>query len=122
MDFKKGHFQLARSTSFHSTHRYRVGCALSLHGKPVAVGFNVSKSHPTYTSIKNPTIHAEVKAIISARCDLTGATAWVYRETKAGKPAMARPCSNCMELLREVGIKKVVYTIPEEPFWKEEKL
>ena len=118
----KGFFQLAKSASMNSNHRYRVGCVIALHGKPVTVGFNVCKSHPQYTTCEHPSIHAEVKAIINARCNLQGGIAYVYRETRNGKPALAKPCDLCYSILQEAGIKTVYYSTSEYPYWSVEKL
>ena len=35
---------------------------------------------------------------------------YVYRETKSGKRAMARPCAACTKALKDLGIKKICYT------------
>lgn len=35
---------------------------------------------------------------------------YVYRETKDGKMALAKPCPACEAALRDLGIKKVCYT------------
>lgn len=118
----KGFFQLARAAAMQSDHRYKVGCVLVKNGKPVSVGFNITKTHPQFTDAEHPSIHAEVKAILNARCDLRNATAYVYRETKRGNPALAKPCANCRAYLIEAGIKNVFFTISSEPYWQEERL
>ena len=118
----KGFFQLAKSASMNSNHRYKVGCVIALHGKPVTVGFNVCKSHPQYTTCEHPSIHAEVKAIINARCNLQGGIAYVYRETRNGQSALAKPCNLCYNILQEAGIKSVYYSTNQYPYWSVEKL
>ena len=105
-----GFFRLAKSASTHSNHRYQMGCAISVHGKAVSVGFNFCKTHPQHTTAERPSIHAEVSAVIHAQCNISGGTAWVYRETRNGKLAMAKPCERCQMILQEAGIKKVFYT------------
>ena len=35
---------------------------------------------------------------------------YVYRETKGGRKALAKPCAACTKALRDLGIKKVCYT------------
>ena len=118
----KGFFQLAKSASKNSTYHIRVGCVIVLHGKPVSVGWNIEKSHPRYTTGKHKTIHAEIKAILSAQCDLTNGVAYVYRETRDGMPALAKPCEVCEAVLQEVGIKTVFYTVGYEPHYKRMRL
>jgi pyrimidine deaminase RibD-like protein len=92
-----------------------------MHGKPVTVGWNVVKTHPRYTSKKHTTIHAEVKAVISAQCSLDGGVAYVYRESN-GHPALAKPCDLCYTVLQESGVKKVFYSIDSYPYWEKERI
>jgi deoxycytidylate deaminase len=120
--FDKGFFRLARNVSLNSDHRYKVGCVIVVHSRPVSVGWNVIKTHPTYTSEKHPSIHAEVKAVITSRCDITGGIAYVYRETRDGKPAIARPCDFCYSVLLEAGIKTVYYSSEKYPYWEKERI
>ena len=122
MILNKGFFQLARNASLNSEHRVKIGCVIALHGKPVSVGWNVVKTHPVYTrNSLRESIHAEIKVVIAAQCDLRGGVAYVYREIKH-MPALARPCNFCASVLKEVGIKSVFYTIGNEPYWKKERL
>jgi len=120
-----GYFRLARNISKYSNHRVRVGCVIC-RKKPIGVGSNKTKTHPIHanpdTSIRG-SVHAELRAIInSSSDDLSGCKAYIYRETKGGKPALARPCSYCMSILYDTGIKTVYYTVPEFPFFRKERL
>jgi deoxycytidylate deaminase len=120
-----GFFRLARNTSKFSDHRVKIGAVVS-NKKPISAASNRVKTHPRYANPDNSvrgSVHAEVRAIInSERDDLRGAEIYVYREHLDGTPALARPCSNCMELLAEVGIRNIYYTCEEYPFYKREKL
>lgn len=119
----KGYFQLARSASKNSSYDIQVGCVIVLHGKPVSVGWNVVKTHPIYTANSHRcTIHAEIKAVISAQCDLSSGIAYVYRERSNGNPALAKPCNLCYNVLAEAGIKKVFYTIDKRPYYSKENV
>lgn len=51
------------------------------------------------------TIHAEVNAIITARRNLSGCTLYV---------SPLHPCANCAAIIIQSGIKRVVYTTPQE--------
>jgi deoxycytidylate deaminase len=110
-------FQLARSLSYHSTHRVRIG-AIVIQGKSiVGTGFNKAKTHPLI-SRKSPhkKLHAEISAIIGVdRKNLVGATMYVYRELLDGSIGICRPCCDCQEILQEAGIRIVHYTDPKEP-------
>ena len=122
---KKGFFRLAKNVSRYSNHRYRMGAVIA-RKKPISIGFNFIKTHPKYSNpnkTKSVSIHAEISAIIRAYDDdLTGAVMYIYRENLRGEPAIAKPCDECMRLLKVSGIKKIIYTIDTKPFWKEERI
>ena len=42
-----------------------------------------------------------------------GLTVWVGRITKSGTWAESKPCKACEEMLRDAGVRKVVYSTPE---------
>ena len=118
-----GYFRLARNVSKYSNHRVKVG-AVVCNKRPIGIACNVIKTHPIYTnnSIRN-SIHAEIRAVINGgKFDLNGGTIFIYRETKKGMPAYARPCENCLTFLKECGIRKVYYTTNELPFFAMEKI
>lgn len=61
------------------------------------------------TPHKNRTIHAEYK--LSKKLD-AGATVYIVRVRKdTGEFAMARPCDNCLKVLRSKFVKKIYYSI-----------
>ena len=120
-----GYFKLARNVSKLSDHKVKVG-AVIVNKKPVSACSNKAKTHPTYA---NPdkgrigSLHAEIRCLINCeREDLTGAIIYVYREVKGGRPALARPCSACLGYLKEAGVKKMIYTINEYPYYQTERL
>lgn len=115
-------FRLAKSASYNSDHHYKIGCVITLHGKPVSVGFNLCKSHPRFTNKRNPSLHAEIRAILSCSCDLSGSVAFIYREDAFANPKLARPCNTCYQQLKTHGVKKIVYTISEYPYYAVEKV
>lgn len=58
-------------------------------------------------------IHAEVAAIrrlVRTKRRAKGTTMFVVRHTKTGQLANAKPCANCVEVMRMMGIKKVAWT------------
>lgn len=93
-----------------------------MHGRPVTVGHNHYKTHPKYTCKYMPTIHAEIQALLASNCSLNGGIAYIYREDSFGNPRLARPCNKCYQLLKDAGIKKIIYTINEYPFYGKEFL
>lgn len=117
------YFNLAKEVSKYSDHRVKVGCVI-VKKKPIGIACNRNKTHPKYA---NPykdirgAIHAEIRAVINSGVDdLDNCSAYVYRETKDGIPAMARPCEFCYKFLKDLGIRKIYYTINEYPFFRME--
>lgn len=116
-------FRLAKNISKYSDYKIRVGAVICDKSRPISVGYNKNKFHPKYSTELKRTIHAEAAAIISSGKDIMkGATVFVYRENKKGRPALARPCINCMKLLQEFGVKKIFYTTNEYPYFNVERI
>ena len=123
LKINKGFFGLAKKLSKHSTHRVQVGAVIAKNSRVLGLGFNKVKTHPKYTRHKRvASIHAEISALINSATDVRGSRIYVYRETKDGKPSLARPCSICEMALREAGVKEVYYSTGEYPYFKKEKL
>ena len=56
--------------------------------------------------------HAEHAALKALRgVNLKGAVAYVARIYKNGEPAMSQPCPRCTQLLRDAGIRKMIWTL-----------
>ena len=102
-------FKLAKNVAQLSTHnRCHLGAIIVANGTPISVGFNKGKSNPNAPFCG---LHAEISAIKnSGRTDLKGCTMFVYRETKRGIIAMAKPCPNCQQVLESLHIKRVFYS------------
>jgi len=107
----KKFFDLARKMSHKSNHhRHKLGCVITRKKTIVGIGWNQIKSHSAAPT-KFHMIHAEFHAILGVLpSDINGATAYVYREHKDGKVAMAKPCSICQRMFRDCNIKKIYYT------------
>lgn len=111
-------FRLAKRAFELSNHKRPMGACFMSHGRPISVGRNIKRTHPVYSDgIKTYSIHAEVDAILHSETSLAGTDLYVYRSVQ-NKPAMARPCRNCLPLLIEVGVRKIYYTIPIPPYYK----
>lgn len=117
-----GAFRLAKNASKYSDHRVKVGACVVKNGTPVSVGFNTCKTHPQYTGGKVKSLHAEIRAIIHSATDLDGGTIYIYRQHKDETPALARPCELCQSVIKDAGIKWMVYTTNIFPYWKKEKV
>lgn len=97
--------------------KYQLGAAIMIQGKKIiSSGANLqSKTHPYvfhHGEHFSRGIHAEMAAIfrVKNKETLKGATIIVYRQTKNGDFANARPCPMCLELIRQYGFKKMIYT------------
>jgi len=103
-------FNLAKKLAESSDYeQHPMGAVIARGNKLISVGFNRKRTHPmSKTRFKN--MHCELAAIIAARGDTKGAEIYIYRETRAGIPALARPCEHCQSLIREFGLKVTYYT------------
>lgn len=92
----------------------RHGAVIVKSGNVLGVGVNVDKNHPSIMSPEHIkphcSVHAEVAAMKRVKGDLRGATIYVARVSKAGLPALSRPCFACARAIDAAGIKKVVWS------------
>lgn len=117
-------FKQARLVSYLSesitSKNKRMGAVLFKGKSVLSFGCNIiNKTHPLHkTAIKS--IHAELSCIIKRRHynGIKGCSIIVYRETVDGKPALAKPCINCENIIKAFGIKKVYYSIPTAPYYE----
>ena len=104
--------------------KQHIGCAVVYKKHIISVGFNSVKTHPIqkiynkerFDCDSTPhSLHAEITALIflKERKDIKweNVELYTYRETKSGKLAMSRPCESCMALIKNLGIKKIHYTV-----------
>lgn len=119
---QKAYMLAAKAVSKLSDHHQQLGCVIVNKHKIISSGYNSStKCHRIQAELDSKLfgdtclgkVHSEVSALIpliKTRVDLTRATIYVYREHKDGTLAMARPCTRCMSLIKQFGIKTIVYT------------
>jgi len=116
-------FQCCKRFSKKSEYRIQMACFILNKGKCIGRGVNSLKSHPKWNYGLNVSIHAEISAIINTRKDrIYGTIAFIYRETKKGNPALARPCEKCLLALKSFGVKQIIYSINQEPYFKIERI
>ena len=90
---------------------------------PLQARYNVYRYEPADTPCK---AHCETQLIQKLRwrfgdgLDWTKVHIYLYREYKDGKLAPSRPCPSCMAMLRDLNIKKIMYTT--EDGFAEEKI
>ena len=107
--------EIARIESRDSQLRVKLGAALVRGRRVIKLSTN-SLGKPRF--VGSWTRHAEVNATINV--DATGGVVYVAREHRLYRsPMLAKPCNHCVEWLQYVGVEKVVYTIPEYPYYEE---
>lgn len=114
------YFEAAKAISKLSNHNQKMGCVVVNKHKIISSGCNSdTKCHrlqakldmECYKMHSYGKIHAETSALLPLkRLDLSKASIFIYRETKDGKKALARPCPCCQKLLRQYGIRHIYYT------------
>lgn len=108
---KKKFFDLAKIVSLKSKSHPQMGCVIVKKNRVINFGFNsMDKTHPRCPTHGN-FLHAEIHAILgSSKEDLKGSSIYVFRALRNGELALAKPCSVCAALIREVEMKVCYYT------------
>jgi len=121
------YFNIAREVAKLSDYKKQhIGCVIVYKKQIISVGHNQCKTH-TLQAIYNQFrdfkprpqthhfLHAEIDAIIKIRylnLDWSKVEIYVYREHKSeGKLMMSKPCQACMNYIKDLGIRKIYYTI-----------
>lgn len=109
---QKKYFELAKRLSRKSDHhKFKLGCVIVNGRQIVGLGYNQLKSHTKSPHVWKR-VHSEFHAILGVLpADLKGAEVYVYRETKNGDPAIAKPCPVCEKMLCDCGIRHVYFSI-----------
>jgi len=97
---------------------FRLGSVLVHKNRIVSVGINSYKTHPMLANRTLwPFLHAEQHAIIRYGIDnCEGLVIYVARVLKNNDLALAQPCDVCNTLIKDVGIKQVVYSTDSGKF------
>lgn len=117
-------FQYAKKMSYLSDYlggKCPIGCIAVYKHKVISTGCNKEKTNPLqakyniyrFTENSPHKIHAEIdclSSLISSNIDFSKISLYIYRQTKDGNLALAKPCASCMALIRHLGIKHIYYT------------
>ena len=122
-------FKVAREWSMKASYtgggKPRLGCIVVYKNAILAGGYNSDKTHPAqeqfnryrFKDIGNnylpSKLHAELNALNKIKfldIDFSRVHIYIYRETRDGHVANARPCKACMAALRAKGIVNIHYT------------
>jgi len=108
--------KLAREVASNIVSMRTKHCAIITKGKNIiSVGVNSKCTHPEMFSRDKIKIylHAEADAILSSRHkNILGSNMYIARYSPENKN-ISRPCDICMDLIKENGIKKIIYTTNE---------
>jgi dCMP deaminase len=98
--------------------RVQIGSILVKNKTIISSGFNQMKTHPQQKE-RNvlreerkhdcSAIHAEISTLSKVRTVPQGSVLYVARRTKGGKRGMCRPCAACLSMIKEKGIRTIVY-------------
>lgn len=104
-------FQLALKVAELSQCNYKHGSIIASGKRVFSVACNCYRTHPVQQRYRSSvcTIHAEARAIIRARADITNTICYSARIDRNNKPTISKPCQSCYDLIYEAGIAYVVY-------------
>lgn len=94
--------------------QYNIGAVIKKGGRLLSLGFNKCKTSAfMVTKFRYEQIdkcHAEISTILRARGEIRGGKMYIARVKSSGNLGNSRPCRSCMSIIREAGIKQIVYT------------
>jgi deoxycytidylate deaminase len=108
---------MARYLAEKSEENKKHGAIIVKSGRVVGTGFNRFKNNPH--NIPEDLIkvhcsrHAEEVAIREAGSNAKGAILYVARVNRQGMDRNSKPCHICSQIIKDSGIKKVIYTVEE---------
>lgn len=93
---------------------FRLGSVIVNKKKIEVAKFNCLKTHPKLCKYYSyPYLHAEANCILSLGLDnCEDKIIYVARVLRDGSQALAKPCSSCYQLIKDVGIREIYYTTP----------
>lgn len=102
-------WHVAYSAAQLSTCRYKFGATIASGNDIISVGTNVLKTHPVfqYYGVYCISIHAEIRALIKAKQDVSGMSLYVARSGSVNKASYPCPC--CLSLIQDSGIRFIIY-------------
>ena len=116
----QNYLNIARKAAGNSQETFQIGSCFVKSGRVLSTGFNsLNKSNALVRKYFHyPTLHAEIAALSKLDPDMIrDGTLYVYRLRKTGKAGLSKPCHRCQIALRELGIKRIVYSTDEAPYY-----
>ena len=119
----KAYFNIAKEVSFLSDFpKAKIGVCVVYKHKVISTGFNSNRTSPLQKKYNKyrfeadtiHTCHAEIAALkpLLNRKDINfkNVDLYIYREFQNKELALARPCTSCMKLIKDLGIRNLYYT------------
>ena len=117
MNFPKKFLDIAKEEAVKSNHYHKIGAVIFKNKSIISTGYNYPRRSTKHLLPKfqkwQYSLHAEICAILKARCDLSDCSILVVRVNKKGKLMMAKPCKFCSEYIDYVGLENVYYSNKE---------
>ena len=120
---REAYFAAAKSVSELSNFpRVKIGCIAVYKHKIISSGCNSSKTSPIqkkyniyrFSADTPHCIHAEIdclKPLMNMKdIDFKNVELFLYRETADKQLAPSRPCTSCIQLIKDLGIRHINYT------------
>ena len=111
--------EMAKCSDFNRVH---IGTCLVKKNSVLSTGCNKNKTHPAQEYYNNKMLnfkkdaaklHAEIDCLIKIQHYPTtlGSTLYIFRRGRDGIYRMSKPCPACMQMIKDKGIARIVYTI-----------
>lgn len=106
-----------------STYKQKIGCVIYNKNRIISRAYNVvnryCKKVKTIYKRWPSSLHAEVNAILKAKTDLKGCSILIVRISGTeDKYLLSKPCGHCASYMDYVGIKSIMYSTSESPYWE----
>ena len=99
--------------------RHKFGAVLANNKTIISSGHNSKKTHPgqykwnqlrPFGKKERSWVHSEVSCLSKIRWVPAGSVLFIARVSLEGHLMLAKPCEACMERIKQVKIKEIVYT------------
>ena len=126
---KKRYIELAKRMAEQSEYgKFKHGAVLVQGGSVLNCSYNKDNYNSFGSRFRpkskgNATLHAEIGCVLGMpRGKTTGAVLYVARVNGQGNEKISKPCKMCQNVLKHVGVKRVIYTTSKEGEHKVMKL
>ena len=110
----------AKKQALKSTHRYKIGAIVFKSKKIISEGYNIPTkfTHPSELPMRfrkwPSSLHAEINALLSARCDVKGASIIVVRINAKNELLNSFPCPFCFLYIKHLNIRRILYSTSQQ--------